>query len=226
VKRGVATTARAIFLVRGHTKNDCDRLFNTMKKEYRKTNCFTPPQDLTDSMHHDKVKPIAVDPDNTFHDWDKLENAYLKVPTMINTKHIFTVDINRNNGNSMWLQESRDAIETEQVLVLPLYHNKDSTFWKELQPQVIPPIGIQDIKWQELFKKWGAFIPTEKKQQWRYYNEAPPKAKLKEVAKQTKEARSQRTKQSHTVHTNNKMPAKKAKQDDKTEEQQQQTGTL
>jgi hypothetical protein len=183
VKRGVATTARAIFLVRGHTKNDCDWLFNTMKKEYSKTNCFTP-QDLTDSMHHDKVKLIAVDPNTRFHDWDKLENEYLKVLTVVNSKHIFTVDINRNNGNSMWLQDSRDVIETEQVLVLPLYHNNSSAFLKELQPQGIPPVGIQDIKLQELYKKRGAFIPTEKKQQWRYYNEAPPKAKLKEVAKQ------------------------------------------
>jgi hypothetical protein len=38
VKRKIAKVARAIFLVRGHTKNDCDRLFNTMKKDYRKTN--------------------------------------------------------------------------------------------------------------------------------------------------------------------------------------------
>jgi hypothetical protein len=50
VKTQVATTARAIFLVRGHTKNDCDRLFNTiMKKQYRKSNCFIP-QDLIDCM--------------------------------------------------------------------------------------------------------------------------------------------------------------------------------
>jgi hypothetical protein len=125
-----------------------------MKKEYSKTNCFTP-QDLTDSMHHDKVKLIAVDPNTTFHDWDKLENEYLKVLTVVNSKHIFTVDINRNNGNSMWLQDSRDVIETEQVLVLPLYHNNSSAFWKELQPQGIPPVGIQDIKLQELYKKRG-----------------------------------------------------------------------
>jgi hypothetical protein len=49
VKRRIATVAKAIFLVRGHTKNACDRLFNTMKKQYRKVNSFTP-QDLVDSI--------------------------------------------------------------------------------------------------------------------------------------------------------------------------------
>jgi hypothetical protein len=46
VKRQVATTARIIFLVRGHTKNDCDQLFNTMKCVYRKSNVFTPHRTL------------------------------------------------------------------------------------------------------------------------------------------------------------------------------------
>jgi hypothetical protein len=211
VKRRVATTARAIFLVRGHTKNDCDRLFNTMKKEYRKTNCFSP-QDLINGMHHDKIKPITVAPD-AFQDWDKLENNYMKAPVQVNVNHIFTVDINRNNGNSMWLQVSSDAIETEQVLVMPLYYNNDAQFWKDLAPQTIPPCGIQDIKWQELYKKWGKYIPEEKKKQCRYYNEVPPAEKIKAVAKQSKEARQQRKTRTRTVHDDAKKqpPKKKAK---------------
>jgi hypothetical protein len=72
VKTQVATTARrAIFLVRGHTKNDCDRLFNTMKKSYRKTNCFTP-KDLIHSMQHDKVEAVGIE-HGVFNNWDELE---------------------------------------------------------------------------------------------------------------------------------------------------------
>jgi hypothetical protein len=234
VKRKIATTARAIFLVRGHTKNDCDRLVNTMKKEYRKTNCFTP-QDLINSMHHDKVTPISI-PANAFCDWDKLEDTYIKAPTGVTKiNHIFTVDINRNNGNTMYLQESSDSPETELVLVKPLYHDNDATFWRELQPQVIPPVGIQDIKWRELYKKWGAFVPEDKKKEWRYYNEVPPEEKMKAVAKQSKEARTQRKSRARTVHGDNskKEPPKKkakvdsqtAKQDDPSDEQLQR-GTL
>ena len=45
VKRKVCMVARAIFLIRGHTKNDCDRLFNLMKQNCRGSNIYTP-QDL------------------------------------------------------------------------------------------------------------------------------------------------------------------------------------
>ena len=30
-----------VFLIVGHTKNACDRLFNSLKHEYRKKNIFT-----------------------------------------------------------------------------------------------------------------------------------------------------------------------------------------
>ena len=168
VKRRMATTARAIFLVRGHTKNDCDWLFNTMKKQYRKSNSFTL-DDIVESMRHDKVEPIMVSADD-FADWDKLEDNYIKAPTgETKTNHIFLVDINRNSGNFMYLQESDGSNETELQLVKPQYHNHDTEFWKGLKPDMVPPLGIQDIKWRELYKKWGAFVPQEKKQQWRYY---------------------------------------------------------
>ena len=40
VSKGVCKTARAIFLVRGHTKNHCDRMFNLLKQTYRKSNIY------------------------------------------------------------------------------------------------------------------------------------------------------------------------------------------
>ena len=85
-----------------------------------------------------------------FADWDKMEDAYIKALTgETKTNHIFYVDINRNNGNLMFLQLSDGSIETKLVLVRPLYHNQDATFWKEMQPQLLPALGIQDIKWRE-----------------------------------------------------------------------------
>ena len=226
VKRKVATTARAIFLVRGHTKNDCDRLFNTMKKVYRKSNCFTP-NDIVECMVHPKVEPVMVAAGD-FADWDKLEDEYIKAPTgETKTNHIFLVDINRNNGNSMYLQESDGSVETELVLVRPQYQNQDdATFWKELQPLVIPALGIQDIKWRELYKKWGAFVPEDKEQQWRYYNEAPPEEKMKTAATHTKESSHQRKKRSRTVHDNDAKPLQSAKEEHDTKELDATTGVI
>jgi hypothetical protein len=219
VKRKIAIVARAIFLVRGHTKNAWDRLFNTMKKQYRKVNSFTP-EDLVASIRgNDKVDPFMVT-DNVFKDWDKLENTLIKKLPGGNTtnNHIFTVDINRNNGNSMFIQESDGTIEKELKLVKPEYqqqqHNAD--FWKQQQPTEIPPVGLQDIKWKELHHKWGPYVPQEKKQQWCYYNEAPPPELVKAVATQSKCTREQRLTRARTVHDgNNEKPKKHAtKKDD------------
>jgi hypothetical protein len=218
VKRRIAVIARAIFLVRGHTKNACDRLFNTMKKQYRKCNSFTP-DDLVESIKgNDKVDPFMV-PEDVFKDWDTLENEFIRKPPAGNTNsnHIFTVDINRNNGNSMFIQESDGCEEKELKLVKKQYLLNDAAFWKQQQPQAIAPVGLQDIKWKELYSKWSKYVPEEKKQQWRYYNEAPPKEKIAEVAKQSKEARKQRQQRTRTVH---ESTAKKPKLDSNTDSKQ------
>ena len=38
---GYFKRVRVIFLIVGHTKNACDRLFNSLKKKYRMSNIFT-----------------------------------------------------------------------------------------------------------------------------------------------------------------------------------------
>jgi hypothetical protein len=214
VKRRIALVAKAIFLVRGHTKNACDRLFNTMKRQYRKCNSFTP-EDLVNSIKgNNKVDPVMV-PDDVFKDWDKLEDGLIKRLPGSNTtnNHIFFVDINRNNGNSMFLQEANGAVEKELKLVKNEFVDNDAAFWNMQRPDAIPPIGLQDIKWKELHYKWSKFIPEDKKQQWRYYTEAPPKDKIVAVAAASKRARSQRSERTRTVHDNKKKPKVDADKD-------------
>jgi hypothetical protein len=217
VKKKIASVARAIFLVRGHTKNACDRLFNTMKKQYRKTNCFTP-DDLVQGMAGlPNVEPILVN-DDVFKDWDVLEDMHIRnIPSgNTNKNHIFTVDITKNDGNSMFAKQcdGNDEDEVEFKMVKPKYTAAvyDTAFWKALQPEVIPAVGLQDIKWKELYHKWGKYVPEDIKPQWRYYSEAPPKVLIDKVAKQSKEARQQRKERTRTVH-NEKQPAKKPKTD-------------
>jgi hypothetical protein len=73
VKKRIAVEARAIFLVRGHTKNDCDRLFNLMKKEYRKSNVYTP-TDLKGCINYEDVDPVMIDA-TAFRDWNGLQET-------------------------------------------------------------------------------------------------------------------------------------------------------
>jgi len=75
VKRKLCRVARAIFLVRGHTKNSCDRMFNLLKKEYRKADVHTP-KDLFEVLANhediDVVRPWG------FFDWDTMENRFMR----------------------------------------------------------------------------------------------------------------------------------------------------
>jgi hypothetical protein len=152
---------------------------------------------------------------DAFKDWNALQDIYLK-PTVQHVKanHIFVVDIHRNKGNLMWLFKSNGSVETEHKMVKLEYVDNDDAFWQGLQPDSIAPVGLQDIKWKELHSKWRKYVPTEKKPEWKYYIEEPPKEKIAAVAKQSKQARLQRKDCTRTVHDRNKNPeAKKAKLD-------------
>jgi hypothetical protein len=179
-----------------------------MKKQYRKVNSFTPEDLLNSIKGNEKVDAFMVD-NEVFKDWDKLEDVFAKkLPGGNTTKnHIFSVDIERNNGNSMSLQESDGSKEKEMKLVKPLYQQHDDAFWQQQHPATISPIGLVGIKWKELYKKWGPFVPQEKKEQWRYYTEALPPELLKAVAKQSKQSRKERQKRTRTIHDDkNKRP--------------------
>jgi len=55
-RRKVCDVARAIFLVKGNTKSDCDRMFNLMKKEHCKKNSYTPKDVIENFNQHPHVK--------------------------------------------------------------------------------------------------------------------------------------------------------------------------
>ena len=60
-----------IFLIVGHTKNAADRLFNSLKHEYRKKNLYTMEM-LVDSLRKsDSVTVLPTEPSNFF-DYDTL----------------------------------------------------------------------------------------------------------------------------------------------------------
>ena len=62
--------------------------------------------------------------------------------------------------------------------------------------KTMTPPGLPDIKWNELYAKWGRFIPEERKQGlWFYCNKPPPsvKKKIEEHAKEAREQRKRRT---------------------------------
>jgi hypothetical protein len=70
-----------IFYVRGHTKNACDRMFNLLKKEYRKRNVYTVSMlgPLLSTVDNVFFFPVTHD---SFRDIDKMLNVFYKVSSI------------------------------------------------------------------------------------------------------------------------------------------------
>ncbi len=79
-----------IFLVKGHTKNLCDRAFNLLKIEYHNKNIYSTEELMKVLNTHDQVKAIKVD-DSDFHDWDSIIAALYLRPKGLHgaTTHLF-----------------------------------------------------------------------------------------------------------------------------------------
>jgi hypothetical protein len=189
VKLKVCATARAIFLVKGHTKNDCDRMFNLMKGLYRKSNVYTPVELLALMNTHPQCTAIQMDPSD-FKDWDALENTMVKKADGILSNHIFLV--RARDSNRMMIQEFSGEPYIRQVLVREAYQECDWSQHFNLAT-AIPP-GLPDIKWDTLYSKWGRFIPEDRKPGLIYYTKKPPESIKKKLAEQADEARMQRAK--------------------------------
>jgi hypothetical protein len=222
VKKKVAVDARIIFLVKGHTKNDADRLFNLMKKEYRKSNVYIP-SDLHDCIQHELIDTVVVAAD-TFKDWDTQEDTIIDRTKNITPHHCFLVSANRDNGNTMYMEPYVDSgDEISRRLVKPIA--RDDAFWLTLEePPSIPPVEILDIKWVELYDKWGKFIPLDKKTEWRYYHEDPGPVRRKAIKSNTKAAKLARKGRTRTNDAS-EVKQKKAK-DDAIEDAAQSTGAI
>jgi hypothetical protein len=187
VKLKICSTARAIFLVKGHTKNDCDRMFNLLKAKYRKSNVYTPLELMELMNTHPQCNAIYMKPSD-FKNWDALENTMVKKATSILSNHIFVV--RARDSNRMMMQEFSGEPYKRQVLVLEQFQDVD---WKEhFQLAVAVPPGLPDIKWNELYAKWGRFVPEDRKAGLSYYVNKPPKSVIKRIEAQAKAARLQR----------------------------------
>jgi len=209
VARGSALVARAIFLVRGHTKNDCDRLFNLMKQQYRKRNTYTPQQLLQNMKHPDvtvaRVKHDEANP--TFRAWTAWQNQFMTDKIDGTRKyHIFTCDKSRD-PNALYCSTHYGADETKIMIVKEEFHGTDwatATF-----PNPLPAIKVQDIKYKELYDKWRPLVPEEHHKEWEYFAVDPGPEFRKKVNEASKKRKLARTKASRGSAVDSDLPTKK-----------------
>ena len=193
VQMNVCLTARAIFLIRGHTKNDCDRMFNLMKQQYRKSNSYTPDDCITLLNKHDDVNAYHFKTE-WFGDWDTYLDKFVRKPTQVKMNHIFTCY--HTDKDAIYTQEYDTAPAKRQLLVKEDHRGKD--WMNTCCPQRILPTGLSDIKWLELYNNWRPLIPEVKWDEFKYYKEDPGPKRRRTVKDQSKQLKKQRKDRSHT----------------------------
>jgi hypothetical protein len=156
-----------IFLVAGHTKNAADRLFNLLKKEYRKTNIYNMEQLQAKLSEHRLVEAVKVGVDD-FYDFDEyLNKIYNQVPTGAIKQYQYFKAYFLKQG---WLQAQVSCPDVSAGVIFDLNRttaNNDAEQRKILIKNFalnslcltnLKPPGIHPIKQVEMFSKWRQFV--------------------------------------------------------------------
>jgi hypothetical protein len=94
VELGFFKRVHFLFLVRGHTKNPCDRMFNILKLRFRKQNVFTMEQLLEVLDSQDQENALRVTSADFF-DVDKSLDKFYRRFTLgtVHKAHIFSCNV-------------------------------------------------------------------------------------------------------------------------------------
>jgi hypothetical protein len=165
VEAGYFRQVNFIFYVVGHTKNICDRWFNTLKKIYRRENIYTFDQLCASwTAANNKIKLHEVT-DTFFKRYYEFENLFYKTidDGECSPGHVFTVDESRPTTMIIHRNRLGTYKEHEQDMKINNGKIKDEDRISLLRSRsllkTIPFPGIAAIKQIELFKKWRKVVP-------------------------------------------------------------------
>lgn len=162
VEAGFYDSVEIAFFIVGHTKNPCDRCFNTLKKHYRKMDVYTMKQLL---IVLNLEKGVSVFSSEDHRDWDTLLDVlYRRMPAgSVKKNHNFTVT--SNNPTSITIQRSTFHADQQYTkthdLKSPELLPEPRRAWLKSTPKPLPRPGLKKIKQVELVSKWKQYIPEE-----------------------------------------------------------------
>ena len=173
VEMGFFPQVRLFFLVKGHTKNACDRMFNLVKLGYHKRNTYTYNQ-LYDCINENEfINTFKVDKTEMFDFLGWQDKKYRAPGKNFNQSHIFTIKGWQRGAEPTTLlkQDDHDA-EIRVHKLLPTSRNRlarvmDKPQRKEAisrmlqELKVLKAPGLRPIKQVELFTKWAPLLPAE-----------------------------------------------------------------
>ena len=166
VEAGYFKKVNCMFYIVGHTKNICDRWFNTLKKKYRTANLYALEHLKVALSTHERISVNQVPPEE-FKGYKNFLSLYytLIAPGICKPGHIFTCEavsptvmtISRDNLGTSAPHEQSFAIT--RIGMSDIERLKNLRKREELK-SLIPP-GIPEIKQMDLYRKWREIAPSK-----------------------------------------------------------------
>ena len=126
VEAGVFPTVRVVFLIKGHTKNAADRLFNLLKLDYHNRNIYTMAEMITVLDKNDHVTVSQLGP-NDFYDFQGTLNKYYRSLESSQTTRTHVFEILSTAPTVLRKQDIATAtVRTDNLL--PTKRNKIAIF--------------------------------------------------------------------------------------------------
>ena len=151
-----------IFLVVGHTKNAADRIFNSLKQDYRKKNLYTFNQ-LVEALsvsHTITVHPTMAE--DFFNYAQLFDFFYRKLAGQIQQNHIFS------SGQGDEIRVRQSALPQHQEFIFRIgkkyFDSLTHTQVYELAQRELTRLefdGINPYKVYELYKHYRPYVPVE-----------------------------------------------------------------
>ena len=165
MEAGMFSKVNLIFLIKGHTKNMCDRMFNTMKRNYARRNVYTKEEtyrilDLEDSV---EVVPAG----GKFMDWDSEFDQIYKRPKSgtISKNHYFSFEYYHIDDMLLTTKVSYNSNITSTQKLVKIKKGWSvidrQNYLATMKPSPLKKPGLSDQKQVHLYSKWRPLIPIE-----------------------------------------------------------------
>ena len=167
VEKGWFKRVNLVFLIKGHTKNTCDRMFNLLKKRWHHSNVFSFEQSLDILNSMDQVN--AIDASELHFDYNELLSKFYRQPVSgsINKNHIFQF-CRDSLHNSLLTTKRSDNVVISSTQPLRYDPRMRKSCYRKLcliyaQPNKLDGPGLKPIKHLHLYTKWRKILPQEYK---------------------------------------------------------------
>ena len=200
VEKRYFASVEFVFLIVGHTKNPCDRMFNLLKLSYRKSNVYTMDQTMEKLNENDRTSATRfVDHLN----WDRfLDRLYTRFePGTTKKYHNFLVKADQKGRTTMRIgvsnfEEDNNHFKEKMFSKKGLSDDERKEILLE-SPDPINAPGIPEIKIIELGTKWRVHVPPM------YQDITCPRPSDEVLSKFKSEKNSKRQKKQELLDTEN-----------------------